>query len=301
MVELQHLRLFVRVSELNSFSETAIAVGLAQPSVSRIVKELETAWGGALFYRTGRGVTLSELGEAALPRARALINEADQLSHDLRARSGVPSGTVSLGVSPSLAPTLVPGLVNQLRSEAPGIRLRIHEGFSDQIERWRAGGEIDIGVWSNFREAGSDTGGEAALFTSNLVLVYPPGTGPVPAEIDFADLGAFPLAMPAAPNGLRTIFEDVARRKRMTLNITLETDSIIVQKQVCQNCGCHLIKSPETISEEIELGTYRTSVIVNPTVQRYLLLDTTRLRPTSRAAREVASRLTTMLRLLSPR
>lgn len=301
MIDLYHLRIFVRICELNSFTQAAVAVGVAQPTVSRIVKDLEQAWGAQLFYRTGRGVTLSEFGEVALARAQALLNEADQLGDDLRAHSGVPTGTVSLGVSPSLAPILVPELVNLLRQDAPGIRLRIREGFSDQIERWRSAGAVDVGVTSNFRELGPDSpeADNAVLFASNLVLVAPPDAAPLPPRIPFSDLAGYPLALPALPNGLRTIFEDVARRKGLALDVTIETSSLVVQKQLCEHCGCYLVKAPETIAEEFPPDSRRTGVIIDPTIQRYLQLATTTQRPLSRAAREVARRMTEILKRLS--
>jgi len=302
MIDLHHVRVFVRICELNSFTQAAVALGVAQPTVSRIVKELETGWGGQLFYRTGRGVALSEFGQAAMIRARALLDEADQMSEDLRAFSREPTGTVSLGVSPSLAPTLVPELVNQLRRDTPGIRLRIREGFSDQIERWRADGSIDVAVYSTFREAAGNQwpSHRSELFASNLILVAAGSSAHLPPSIDFRDIADYPLALPAAPNGLRMIFEEIARRCGIVLNVAVETSSLVVQKQLCDHCGVHLVKAPETIADEIRSGAYRTSAIVNPTLQRYLRLSTTQQRPLSRAAREVANRMTVILRQLSP-
>lgn len=299
-MDLQNLRLFLRVADMQSFSLAALASGVAQPTVSRVIKELEVEWGDRLFHRTGRGVTLTEFGEIARTRARALLAEADQMVSDFKSMGRELSGQVTLGLSPSLAPTVVPALVNQLAQEVPGISLRIREGFSDQIERWRAAGEIDIGVWSNFRTFETDAGPSKALFASNLVLVASGRASPLPPEIDFADLARYRMVLPALPNGLRAICEDIARRNNARLNIAVETESIVVQKQLCQHCGCHLIKAPETIAEETAQGVYRVSAIVNPVVQRYLLLETTRQRPISRAAREVASRLTVLLRVLSP-
>ena len=300
-MDLDKLKLLVRVQELKSFSLAAVDLGVAQPTVSRVIKDLETDWGDRVFHRTGRGVTLTEFGEQAVARARLLLAEADRMTQDLKGMSREPVGKVSLGLAPSLAQTLAPPLVRQLARETPGIALRIHEGFSDQIERWRAAGDIDVGVWSNFRVVESGDENRKALFRSNLVLVGP-GDGPrMPASMPFEDLAHYPLVLPAMPNGLRAICEEIARRKNIALKIPVETDSLIVQKQVCQHCGYYLIKAPETMAQEVRQGIHQTSVITEPTVQRFLLLDTTRQRPLSRAALEVTTRLTTLLRQLSPR
>lgn len=302
MIDLNQLRIFTSVCETNSFTQSAVAMGVAQPTVSRIIKEMEEDWGGQLFYRTGRGVTLSELGEVARNRAQALLQEADQFAEDMRAFSREPKGMVSLGVSPSLAPTLVPAFVNDLKENLPGIRLSIREGFSDQIERWRVAGAVDVGIFSNFRtlDGEGDVDTTPALFASNLVLVAPATGAPLPAQVQFDDLEKYPLAMPAAPNGLRNIFEDIARRRNMFLDVAIESNSLVVQKQLCLGCGCFLIKAPETIEDEIDAGIYQASPICDPSIQRYLQLSTTQQRPLSRAAREVASRMTAILKRLSP-
>ena len=71
VIDLEPLSVFVTSADLKSFSKAAVALGLSQPSVSRPIADLETRLGGPLFYRTGRGVALTELGEILLPRAKA--------------------------------------------------------------------------------------------------------------------------------------------------------------------------------------------------------------------------------------
>jgi DNA-binding transcriptional LysR family regulator len=294
VIDLAHLRLFVRVAELGSFTKAALATGIAQPTVSRVMKELERQWDGELFYRTGRGVTLSELGEAAFARARALLTLADQTSEELRAHARLPSGIVSLALPPSLVASVVPRLVNALRSETPGIRLRIYEGFSDQIERWLSSGDVEVGLYSRYREKGEVTG--PALFTSQLVLAAHRDMPALPSHVPFHELRHLPLVLPALPNGLRAIAEDIARRLRISLNVMVDADSILAQKQISEHCGCYMIKAPHIMAEESALGMFRTAIIVDPVIERYVVIATTQQRPLSRAAREVADRVTALLR-----
>ncbi|WP_449415864.1 helix-turn-helix domain-containing protein [Ochrobactrum teleogrylli] len=53
---LHHLQIFSQVTKYGSFSKTSVILGVAQPTISRLVAELEEYWQGPLFYRTGRGV-----------------------------------------------------------------------------------------------------------------------------------------------------------------------------------------------------------------------------------------------------
>jgi DNA-binding transcriptional LysR family regulator len=295
MIDLQQLRLFVLAAESKSFTKAAVALNVAQPTVSRVVKELEAAWGEQLFYRTGRGVELSEFGAQALLRSKALLHEAEQASEELRAFGRSPTGVVTLTMPPSMVSPVVPQLVHQLSSECPGIRLRIIEGFSDQIKRWLAEGDVEVGLYSMYHEG--EEGSSQGAFTSQLVLAAP-STISLPDEVEFANLAGRLLVLPSGHNGLRAIVDRVARRLHFSLNVLVDADSIHAQKLIAQQCGCCMIKVFHTIASEREKGEFSTSLIVNPTIQRHVTLVTTSQRPLSRAAREVASRIESILKLL---
>jgi LysR family transcriptional regulator, nitrogen assimilation regulatory protein len=297
--DLHQLRIFVRIAESDSLTRAAAQIGITQPSASRIVKELEEAWGGRLFHRTGRGVTPTELGEMALARARALLRDADLITEELRAFGRLPSGTVSLGLSPSLVPLIVPDLLNNLRRSAPDIRLKIHEGFSDQVERLRLAGDVDVGIYSKFHDG--EVADARALFVSTMVLAAPSSMPALPERIDFADLGKYRLVMPAAPNGLRTTFETIARRMQVSLDVMIDTASVTAQNEICEHCGCYMIKALEAVSDAAGRARFTSAQIVNPTVQREIVLHTTQQRPLSRAAREVVAEVGAILGRLSRR
>jgi DNA-binding transcriptional LysR family regulator len=293
-MDLYDLRTYVRVCELKSFTKAAVHLGVSQPTVSRIVSLLEAEWGGTLFYRTGRGVSLSELGEQALDRARGLLRDADQIGEDLRGLSRLPSGEVSISMPPSVVSIVVAELLNQLRAERPGIRLLIQEGFSDENERSIANGAIDIALFSKYWEGEARPDG--LLLPSRLMLVGTKGNPELPPEIDFSELGRFPLVLPLPTNGLREIVDSVARRKKIALNVVLAADSTIAQKQAAARCNCFMIKATHTITEELARGEVMTSVIREPYVNRHVVIDISRQRPLSRAARDVANRITQILR-----
>ena len=297
VVNLEHLRTFARAAELGSFTKAAVSLGLAQPTVSRIISELEAEWDGPLFYRTGRGVALSELGQEALVRAQSLLRDVEQISEDLRAFSRFPSGNVSIGLPPSLIGVVIPALLNQLRCELPGIRLRIYEGFSEQIERWLSEGIVDVGIYSKYKEG--IIKGDALMLNSRLVLagvrepMRPAGRDRLRAAC------RFPLVLPALTNGLRMSVDAVARRTKVELTVVAEADSILAQKEMTLNCGCYMIKAPHTIADEKRKGVFASSVIRNPYISRHVVLVTGQQKPLSRAAREVAARVMLILRGLS--
>ncbi len=95
-MDLKNLRMFTRIAEAGSLTRAAAALGIAQSALSRQLSELEQEFGGRLFFRTGRGVLPTELGESLMPRAQALL-EADQLLEEARAAQRKPAGWSAWG------------------------------------------------------------------------------------------------------------------------------------------------------------------------------------------------------------
>ncbi len=74
---LQELQVFVRAAESGSFSRAARELGLSQPSVSRIIGELEARLGVTLLLRTTRRITVTDAGALFLDRAREILAEIE--------------------------------------------------------------------------------------------------------------------------------------------------------------------------------------------------------------------------------
>jgi DNA-binding transcriptional LysR family regulator len=86
---LQQLAVFVRAAESGSFSRAARELGLSQPSVSRIVGELEERLGTTLLLRTTRRITLTHAGALFLERARELLAGLEDAEDAARGRDSL--------------------------------------------------------------------------------------------------------------------------------------------------------------------------------------------------------------------
>jgi DNA-binding transcriptional LysR family regulator len=94
---LQELQVFVRVAESGSFSQAARELSLSQPSVSRIISELEARLGVTLLLRTTRRITVTDAGALFLDRAREILAEIEDAEDAARGLDSL-RGTIRLAI-----------------------------------------------------------------------------------------------------------------------------------------------------------------------------------------------------------
>jgi DNA-binding transcriptional LysR family regulator len=88
-MDLEAVRVFVRVAELGSFTRAGEQLGLSKARASIRVRELEAELGCRLFHRSTRAVRLTEDGEQLLGRARSLLHDAEELAAMFQAPSNL--------------------------------------------------------------------------------------------------------------------------------------------------------------------------------------------------------------------
>jgi DNA-binding transcriptional LysR family regulator len=119
---IQTLRLFVRVARTGSFSRTAREASLSQPSVSRIVAELEKSVGAQLLTRTTRALSLTEAGADYLARIEPILAALEEADHAARG-TGELRGVLRVATGPSFAMRAVIPRLPAFLERHPKLRL----------------------------------------------------------------------------------------------------------------------------------------------------------------------------------
>jgi DNA-binding transcriptional LysR family regulator len=286
-MDLKQLQLLKDVVEAGSLSKVCAARGMAQSALSKQIAALEQDFGARLFYRTGRGVVLTEFGQAIMPRVHTLLADNELLMAEVRARAGVPSGPVRLAYQASITQFVAGSLFQRVRRDFPQIELRLMEGFAGHIEELLAHGRADVGVFSRYGDHRLRT--DEALSTSELFLVGPPGHTWVGAEVfPFRELGKVPLVLPGMPDGLRLMLAQAARQSGVELDMAIEVDSLAAMKEIVAGGGGYTILTRQAVAAELELGRLAIARIVEPALTRTLVLATTTHHPLTSAGRTVA-------------
>jgi LysR family transcriptional regulator, hydrogen peroxide-inducible genes activator len=169
---IRQLRYFVTLAETRHFRRAAEALGIAQPSLSLQISNLESLLGIQLIER-GRGpVTLTPVGREVLTLARRTLDDAQEILDLTAAMRGGLSGTIRLGASPSLGPYLLPRVVGQLHKTFPDLRLYIRERVPRQLREELLDGTHDM-ILSQLPMQGADFH-VRRLFSEPLLLVVAP-------------------------------------------------------------------------------------------------------------------------------
>ena len=129
-LDLRLVRYFTVVADHRHFGRAAAALLVAQPSLSRQIRRLETQVGARLLDRTSQGTRLTEAGEVFLPRAKALLRSAAQTAAATRAAA--QPCRITIGYTPGL---IVTEAVRSLRRQHPDADVHtLHLGWNEPRE-----------------------------------------------------------------------------------------------------------------------------------------------------------------------
>lgn len=122
-LDLDLLRTFVAVADLNTFAAAAAAVCRTQSAVSQQMQRLEQLVGKELFARHGRNKLLTEHGIQLLGYARKILRFNDEACMSLMYSN--LQGVLTLGASDESADTILPFLLNRISSVYPKLALDV--------------------------------------------------------------------------------------------------------------------------------------------------------------------------------
>ena len=130
---LRQLQFLAALNTFGSFVRAAEAVGVAQPTLSAGVKELEHVLGVQLVERGRTGAILTPAGEEAARRAADVLAQVEDLVRAVRRADGPLTGPFRLGAIPTIAPFLLPRAMKALKARFPDLRLVLREDVSSRL------------------------------------------------------------------------------------------------------------------------------------------------------------------------
>ncbi|GLR66160.1 transcriptional regulator [Acidocella aquatica] len=138
------LRALIAVVENRGFSTSARALGLAQQSIHRAIRDLEALCGQPLFLRTPHGLDPTHEARALARAAGLAFAEIRQGMDEVRESLGFMDGRLNIGCLPLARTHLLPTAATRLLAQFPDVRLRIIDGPYGELLHGLRHGELDL-------------------------------------------------------------------------------------------------------------------------------------------------------------
>lgn len=219
-MHLRTLRYFVAVADAGSLTAAAAAIPIAQPALTRQMRDLETELGVQLLQRLPRGVRLTQAGATLYESAQRMLAEAARLQQKLARSRTADKATVVLGASPTLARLLLPGLFESCAQMKDGVTLVTREAFTPTLMDMLERGMIDMAVLTN-PESGRALSLQPLLAEPFALVSH--ASMRIPALVLASQLARIPLLMTSLHRG---IVERQLLSLGKVLNVHSEIDSV---------------------------------------------------------------------------
>lgn len=250
---LRHLEIFVEVRRMGSITKAADSLNMAQPAVSRVIRELEGYYGVQLFERMNRKLYITEAGEQLFSYADAIISQYYEARDVLQDRE--LTARLRIGSNVSCAQKLIPELLGDFVKVCPEIPVSLKVANSREIENEILFNELDFGF--------IDTPLRPEAFLSHkiqedAVQIVCAKEYPIGAQVTFDQFKTHPLLVREAGSGSREILEQWFAMEGERPNIMMESSDVYSLQEICRQGLGLLVLTESMAARWAEGSAFRT-------------------------------------------
>ncbi len=249
MITFHQLQTFLVVARTGSLTQTARELDASQPTVSLQLKALGRLLGSPLVERHGRGVRLTQAGEALRLYARQVLDGLRVLQEHVQALNGGQAGSFALGASATTGGYVLPPILSRFRARFPQVEIQLHVDSPEHLFRDLLANSLDL-VFSVGVRAPSGVTIEPICDEELVIIVSPRHPFARRRRITARDLSSQPLvtSLPGAP--FRELVEEKLREAGVTPRVTIEARHPEAMKKLVENdMGYSLLFRPSVADE----------------------------------------------------
>ena len=283
-MEMHQLRYVVAVARAGNFSRAAEQCHVSQPSLSQQIQKLEEELDQRLFDRMKRAVKLTPAGDAFLPHAVRILDEADAAKREATDARHLLRGTLAFGALPTIAPYLLPEAMAKFIEKFPGVQIIVEEDTTARLLARAHRYEIDFALASEPIQ--DDRFEVRELFAEELLLALAPGHPLTRKRVVSAnDLDSERLIVMKEGHCLGDQVLRFCDRRNVRPNISFRSAQLeTIQALVRSGLGISLIPVMASRSKRADRLVYRS--LLSPRPERKIVAVWPKQRPPGRAAGE---------------
>lgn len=145
-MKLGHLNAVVAVAKFGSLRAASRQLGMAQPAITRSIREIEKEVGVPLFERHSKGTRPTHMGEAMVRHGQAIQAQLRCAYEEIEQLKGLSIGQVTATFSSASIIAIVPKVLSSFRKRYPDGLLKISEGLFQAAEGQIQEGAVDFYV-----------------------------------------------------------------------------------------------------------------------------------------------------------
>ena len=148
-MDIQTLKNFIRLADTLHFTRASEQVFMAQPALSRQIKQLEQSIGAELFKRNKRNVSLTKAGLYFKQAAQQTIEQLNYAINRTKQIHNGEAGEIKIGYTHSVVQTILPGIIKEIHTRFPAVKTILREMNNTDQYNDLAEQKLDIGFVTN--------------------------------------------------------------------------------------------------------------------------------------------------------
>ncbi len=249
-LDIKQLQYFIEINRFNSFSKAAEHLYVTQPTISKMIKNLEKEFNVSLFDRSKKRVVLTDAGKIILEQAQVILNAFKDLENQLENLSGVKQGHIRIGLPPMVGSSFFPNIIGAFRECYPAISIELMENGSNKIAEDVEDGTLDLGVV--VLPINNDIFDSFSFVTEDIKLVVHPSHALVKKEkITLKDLKREHFMLLNSDFALRNRIMSACKKEEFQPFIVFESSQWdLLGKMAASKLGVTLL--PESICDQLK-------------------------------------------------
>ncbi|WP_411976596.1 LysR family transcriptional regulator [Sulfitobacter faviae] len=247
-LDLRHLRYALAVADAQGFRAAAEMLNIAQPAISKAVKDTEVDLGFRIFDRSGPRVIPTLEGVVFLDDARQTVAQFERTIRASRQNAAGARGHIIVGYSALATSRQISEALDAFHRSVPGVQVEMHVMSTDNMLKNLKSGAIDLGFLLSHPTVGAPGIDQMPVWSSRIGVVAP--AGEAPAQVD--DLAEMPFVMGLRENwrSWRALLDSACDRAGLTPVVVDEAwDVQVILQRVAERRGVTLF--PMTMAESL--------------------------------------------------
>lgn len=170
-LSLRQIQLAVAIAERGSVLKAAEALNIAQPTASKLLRDMEEEVRQPLFQRSNRGMIATEAGRELIRHGKVVLSQLDYAAQALNDLATGTGGRVTIGTLLTASASALPKALAQVRRERRNVILKVVEGTFDHLSALLRSGDLDLVVGRLSRSIDLADMAEELLFSDMACIV----------------------------------------------------------------------------------------------------------------------------------